>query len=175
MMRTLLGIGGEGLQRLVHKSVVGGVRLVRPTAAPSIAIVVTPTSATVSEKEMDEQIKPKSSGDERRAQDPSAPTTNEQGNGQGNVNKRDRDHQIKEKNKPPAIKLQIGNLSYKTQPNNLYDFSTGLYGKGSVLECHIPTERGLGILMVLGPSPCRTAMQRLHLKSDISTRWMAVF
>ena len=112
--------------------------------------IVTPTSATVSEKEMDERTKPTSSVDERRPQDPSPQTKDEQGNGQGNVNKRDRDHQIKDKDKgkvdlrPPAIKLHIGNLSYKTQPNHLYDFFTGLYGKGSVLECHIPTERETG-------------------------------
>ncbi|KAL3799913.1 hypothetical protein ACHAW5_005240 [Stephanodiscus triporus] len=124
-----------------------GCILDRTTAAAistDVQPIVTPTSATVSEKEIDERIKPKSSGDERRAQDPSAPTKDEQGNGQGNVTKRERDHQIKEKNKPPAIKLHIGNLSYKTQPNNLYDFFTGLYGKGSVLECHIPTERETG-------------------------------
>ncbi|KAL3811294.1 hypothetical protein ACHAXA_009294 [Cyclostephanos tholiformis] len=110
--------------------------------------IVTPTSATLSEKEMEERINPTSSVDENKAQDP-APLTNEgHGNGQGNVNKRDRDHQVKDKNKVdqrrPAIKLHIGNLSYKTQPNNLYDFFTGLYGEGSVLECHIPTERETG-------------------------------
>ena len=110
--------------------------------------IVTPTSATVSEKEMDERTKPTSSVDERRPQDPSPQTKDELRNGNGNVNKRDRDHQIKDKSKvdlrPPAIKLHIGNLSYKTQPNHLYDFFTGLYGKGSVLECHIPTERETG-------------------------------
>lgn len=108
--------------------------------------IVTPTSATPSEKEMDDQIKQL---DECKAsQDPSSSTRNyEHGNGQVNTsNKRDRDKDKSSKidQRPPAIKLHIGNLSYKTQPNRLYDFFTGLYGKGSVLECHIPTERVTG-------------------------------
>jgi RNA recognition motif-containing protein len=110
--------------------------------------IVTPASATVSEKETEERIKPTSIVDENRAQDPAPPIKDEHGNGQRNVNKRDRDHQVKDKSKVdqrrPAIKLHIGNLSYKTQPNNLYDFFTDLYGEGSVLECHIPTERETG-------------------------------
>lgn len=106
--------------------------------------IVTPTSAAVSEKEMDEQVQP--SDKLRSAQDPSPPMKYEHhDNGQGNAGKRDRD---KDKSnidqRPPAIKLHVGNLSYKTQPNNLYDFFTSLYGKGSVLECHIPTERETG-------------------------------
>ena len=60
--------------------------------------------------------------------------------GNGNKNRR-RD---KKDGRPPAIKLHIGNLSYKTLPNQLYDFFTKLYGKNSVLECHIPTERDTG-------------------------------
>eukprot|EP00574_Skeletonema_japonicum_P006626 CAMPEP_0201737788 /NCGR_PEP_ID=MMETSP0593-20130828/43296_1 /ASSEMBLY_ACC=CAM_ASM_000672 /TAXON_ID=267983 /ORGANISM="Skeletonema japonicum, Strain CCMP2506" /LENGTH=871 /DNA_ID=CAMNT_0048231839 /DNA_START=218 /DNA_END=2829 /DNA_ORIENTATION=- len=60
--------------------------------------------------------------------------------GNGNKNRR-RD---KKDGRPPAIKLHIGNLSYKTLPNQLYDFFTKLYGKNSVLECHIPTERETG-------------------------------
>ena len=108
--------------------------------------IVTPTSATVSEKEMDEQIKQL---DERKAsQDPSSSTRNyEHDNGQINMgNKRDRDKDKSSKidQRPLAIKLHIGNLSYKAQPNRLYDFFTALYGKGSVLECHIPTERETG-------------------------------
>jgi RNA recognition motif-containing protein len=106
--------------------------------------------AAVGTESVDEQETLKNSGQENKAQDP--PKKDDQGSvglgtsGQGNGNKRDRDRR-KDKTKgdrPPAIKLHIGNLSYKTLPNQLYDFFTGLYGKGSVLECHIPTERDTG-------------------------------
>jgi RNA recognition motif-containing protein len=113
--------------------------------------IVTPTSATVSEKEMEDQMKQLDELDERKAsQDPiSAVARNcEHENGQMNTSNRKRDRDKDKINKvdqrPPAIKLHIGNLSYKTQPNRLYDFFTALYGKGSVLECHIPTERETG-------------------------------
>lgn len=45
---------------------------------------------------------------------------------------------------PPAIKLHIGNLSYQTIPNRLYDYFAMRYGDISVIECHIPTERETG-------------------------------
>ncbi|GAX24399.1 hypothetical protein FisN_4Lh534 [Fistulifera solaris] len=48
------------------------------------------------------------------------------------------------KDRPPALKLHIGNLSYTTTPSDLYDYFSGLYGEGNVLECHIPTERDSG-------------------------------
>lgn len=47
-------------------------------------------------------------------------------------------------NKPPALKLHVGNLSYKTTPSDLYDYFSSLYGEDNVLECHIPTERDSG-------------------------------
>lgn len=43
--------------------------------------------------------------------------------------------------KPPALKLHVGNLSYSTTPSDLYDYFSSLYGKEHVLECHIPIER----------------------------------
>ena len=43
--------------------------------------------------------------------------------------------------KPPALKLHIGNLAYSTTPSDLYDFFSTLYGKDNILECHIPVER----------------------------------
>lgn len=43
--------------------------------------------------------------------------------------------------KPPALKLHVGNLSYATTPSDLYDYFSSLYGKEHVLECHIPIER----------------------------------
>lgn len=64
--------------------------------------------------------------------------------GNGNGNKRDRNRNKNKGDRPPAIKLHIGNLSYQTLPNQLYDFFTRLYGRDSVLECHIPTERETG-------------------------------
>jgi RNA recognition motif-containing protein len=46
--------------------------------------------------------------------------------------------------RPAAIKLHVGNLSYRTTPSDLYDFFSGRYGKQNVLECHIPIERANG-------------------------------
>lgn len=46
--------------------------------------------------------------------------------------------------KPPALKLHVGNLAYSTTPSDLYDFFCSIYGKDNILECHIPTERESG-------------------------------
>lgn len=46
--------------------------------------------------------------------------------------------------KPPAVKLHIGNLSYSTTPSDLYDYFSEIYGQDNVLECHIPIERDTG-------------------------------
>jgi RNA recognition motif. (a.k.a. RRM, RBD, or RNP domain) len=46
--------------------------------------------------------------------------------------------------KPPAIKLHIGNLSYTTTPAHLYNYFSSIYGQDNVLECHIPSERETG-------------------------------
>ena len=46
--------------------------------------------------------------------------------------------------KPPAVKLHIGNLSYSTTPSDLYDYFSDIYGESNVLECHIPIERDTG-------------------------------
>lgn len=73
----------------------------------------------------------------------SASSPKKEGQGNGSSSKRDR-RQSKKGDRPPAVKLHIGNLSYQTLPNELYDFFTNLYGKDSVLECHIPTERDTG-------------------------------
>lgn len=43
--------------------------------------------------------------------------------------------------RPPALKLHVGNLSYSTTPSDLYDYFSTLYGREHVLECHIPIER----------------------------------
>jgi len=46
--------------------------------------------------------------------------------------------------RPTAIKLHIGNLSYSTTPSDLFDFFSRDYGRDNVLECHIPAERTTG-------------------------------
>lgn len=46
--------------------------------------------------------------------------------------------------RPPAIKLHIGNLSYQTTPGDLFEYFARIHGRESVLECHIPTERETG-------------------------------
>jgi len=46
--------------------------------------------------------------------------------------------------RPPAIKLHIGNLAYTTLPADLFEYFAGLYGRENILECHIPTERDSG-------------------------------
>jgi hypothetical protein len=46
--------------------------------------------------------------------------------------------------RPPAIKLHIGNLSYQTLANDLFDFFAREHGRDNILECHIPTERETG-------------------------------
>lgn len=45
---------------------------------------------------------------------------------------------------PAAMKLHIGNLSYQTPPARLFEFFASQYGRESVIECHIPTERETG-------------------------------
>ena len=46
--------------------------------------------------------------------------------------------------KPPALKLHVGNLSFTTTPSDMYDYFSSLYGKDNILECHIPVERETG-------------------------------
>jgi len=49
-----------------------------------------------------------------------------------------------DQNRPAAIKLHIGNLSYATLPSALFEYFSRTYGAGNILECHIPTERATG-------------------------------
>lgn len=46
--------------------------------------------------------------------------------------------------RPPALKLHVGNLSYQTRADDLLGFFAREYGRDNVLECHIPTERETG-------------------------------
>ena len=49
-----------------------------------------------------------------------------------------------DKDRPKAVKLHLGNLSFATTPSDMYDYFSSLYGKDSILECHIPVERDTG-------------------------------
>jgi RNA recognition motif-containing protein len=46
--------------------------------------------------------------------------------------------------RPVAVKIHVGNLSFTTTPSDMYDYFSSLYGKDNVLECHIPVERETG-------------------------------
>lgn len=46
--------------------------------------------------------------------------------------------------RPPAIKLHVGNLAYTTKPGEMFEYFANLYGRDNILECHIPTERDTG-------------------------------
>jgi len=69
-------------------------------------------------------------------------------NGVKNKNEAERKDRRNRRNRrkcgPPAIKLHIGNLSFQTNPSSLFDYFVKRYGRDSVLECHIPTQRETG-------------------------------
>mmetsp|Transcript_5631 Transcript_5631/g.13632 ORF Transcript_5631/g.13632 Transcript_5631/m.13632 type:complete len:1217 (-) Transcript_5631:167-3817(-) len=58
--------------------------------------------------------------------------------------KRNRNRNRRGDDRPPALKLHVGNLSYTTVLSELYDYFIREYGRDNVLECHIPTERATG-------------------------------
>mmetsp|Transcript_21194 Transcript_21194/g.25203 ORF Transcript_21194/g.25203 Transcript_21194/m.25203 type:complete len:468 (+) Transcript_21194:1-1404(+) len=67
------------------------------------------------------------------------------GKNNNEVERRDRrNRRNRRRNGPPAIKLHIGNLSFQTNPTALFNFFARRYGRDSVLECHIPTQRETG-------------------------------
>jgi len=69
------------------------------------------------------------------------------GGGRNNneADRRDRrNRRNRRRNGPPAMKLHIGNLSFQTNPSALFEFFAKRYGRDSVLECHIPTQRESG-------------------------------
>ena len=116
------------------------------TVENKVVVTQSPASAMVPEKEdRDERITVKSSRDDidKTAHDLKKDEQGNKANGEGGGGNNKSGGRNRRKS-PTAIKLHIGNLSYKTLPNQLYDFFTKLYGKGSVLECHIPTERDTG-------------------------------
>jgi len=84
-------------------------------------------------------------------QDSPKPTSSPGNNGSEKKSRRDRKRNRKKNqsnvasgDRPPAMKLHVGNLSYSTTPSDLYDFFSSLYGKDNILECHIPVERSNG-------------------------------
>ncbi|KAL9190951.1 hypothetical protein ACHAXT_000657 [Thalassiosira profunda] len=104
--------------------------------APASTAAVTPATAQ-SENGSDGLVVLKSGAEESKGQ------KGGDGNGEGSSSTQQKG--TKRRGRPPAIKLHIGNLSYKTLPNELYDFFSKMYGAEAVLECHIPTERDSGL------------------------------
>jgi hypothetical protein len=80
--------------------------------------------------------------------------------------------------RPPAIKLHIGNLAYSTTPSDLYDYFSNMFGRDNVLECHIPTERETGKSRGFGfvTLPENIAKNALHSgrKHEVSGRLLKI-
>jgi RNA recognition motif-containing protein len=80
--------------------------------------------------------------------------------------------------RPPAMKLHIGNLSYSTTPSDLYDSFSTVYGTDNILECHIPIERDTGRSRGFGfvTMPETIATKALHSgqKHEIDGRLLKV-
>jgi RNA recognition motif-containing protein len=80
--------------------------------------------------------------------------------------------------RPPAMKLHIGNLSYSTTPSDLYDSFSTVYGTENILECHIPIERDTGRSRGFGfvTMPESVATKALHSgqKHEIDGRLLKV-
>ena len=76
--------------------------------------------------------------------------------------------------RPPAIKLHIGNLAYSTAPSTLYEFFSSMCGRDSVLECHIPTERDTGRSRGFGfvtlPEPIARQLLKSSKKHEVDGR-----
>ena len=92
----------------------------------------------------------KKQNDDKQSMEIEAPKKEEKkdnggsGNGEKKERKRNRQRNRSKQGGPPAIKMHIGNLSYQTVPSRMFDFFAMRYGRDSVLECHIPTERETG-------------------------------
>lgn len=70
--------------------------------------------------------------------------------------------------RPAAIKLHIGNLSYLTTPSDLFDFFSSDFGRDNILECHIPAERATGKSRGFGFVTLPESIARRILNSDKS-------
>jgi hypothetical protein len=64
--------------------------------------------------------------------------------GKGSPKRKRNRNRNKRDDRPSALKLHVGNLSYTTVLSELYDYFIREYGKDNILECHIPTERATG-------------------------------
>lgn len=60
------------------------------------------------------------------------------------IKKRKKEKGLSPSERPPAVKLHVGNLSYTTTPSDLFNYFSSIYGQDNVLECHIPIERDSG-------------------------------
>ena len=80
--------------------------------------------------------------------------------------------------RPTAIKLHIGNLSYTTTPSDLFDFFSRDYGRDNILECHIPAERATGKSRGFGfvtlPESCARQILTSGRKCEINGRILKV-
>jgi RNA recognition motif. (a.k.a. RRM, RBD, or RNP domain)/SET domain len=76
--------------------------------------------------------------------------------------------------RPPAIKLHIGNLAYSTTPSTLFEFFATMCGRENVLECHIPTERDSGRSRGFGfvtlPEPIARNILKSGKKYEVDNR-----
>lgn len=118
---------------------------------------------------------PKSAGSDQKDKDNSKPGSksrrrNRKKNGNGGAGGGG--------DRPPAIKLHIGNLAYTTQPADLFEHFADLYGRENILECHIPIERESGRSRGFGfvTMPDAVAMKVLQSgrKHEISGRLLKV-
>jgi RNA recognition motif-containing protein len=106
------------------------------------------------EMEMDDDLEskpeasPKADVEDREEANGDSPEISSQ-NGASSKTSRNRKRNRKKNtgatgDRPPAVKLHIGSLSYTTTPSDLYEYFSSIYGQDNVLECHIPIERETG-------------------------------
>jgi RNA recognition motif-containing protein len=93
-------------------------------------------------------------------------------------NRKRNNNALSNPDRPPAIKLHIGNLAYSTTPSDLYDYFSGMYGRESVLECHIPTERDTGKSRGFGfvtlPEPLARSALESGRKHEVDGRLLKI-
>lgn len=110
------------------------------------------------------------SSDDKPEGNGESPVANSQ-NGNGSKSPKNRKRNRKKSSssstgdRPPAVKLHVGNLSYTTTPSDLYDYFSSIYGQDNVLECHIPIERETGRSRGFGFVAMPEEMAQLALQS----------
>ena len=103
-------------------------------------VVVEPSQGDI----MDQDDKKQTGNNKSDGQESQKKQENGAGGGEKKKRNRNRNRNKQGGGGGPAVKIHIGNLSYQTVPTRLHDFFANRYGKESVLECHIPTERETG-------------------------------